>query len=121
MGAEFLERPADRADHPSRRLIDTTVEGAGSLELALIDKVVREDLTPVSKPERAVLLHDLNFTGTCREASRSHRTTSPTRSACSTYPTKQSTLSTPAPSAKGTARALLKERVVRVEGVAPRR
>jgi ParB family transcriptional regulator, chromosome partitioning protein len=45
-------------------LVDGSVEGAGSLELALIENVVREDLTPIEEARTiAVLLHDLNVTG----------------------------------------------------------
>ena len=41
------------------------VEGAGSLELALIENVVREDLTPIEEARTiAALLHDLNVTAT---------------------------------------------------------
>jgi ParB/RepB/Spo0J family partition protein len=54
---------AGRASIPA--LIDTNVEGAGSLELALIENVVREDLTPIEEARTiAVLLHDLNVTAT---------------------------------------------------------
>jgi ParB family chromosome partitioning protein len=46
-------------------LIDASVESAGSLELALIENVVREDLTPIEEARTvAVLLHDLNVTAT---------------------------------------------------------
>jgi ParB family chromosome partitioning protein len=41
------------------------VEGAESLELALIENVVREDLTPIEEARTiAALLHDLNVTAT---------------------------------------------------------
>jgi ParB family chromosome partitioning protein len=54
---------ACRASIPA--LIDTNVEGAGSLELALIENVVREDLTSIEEARTiAVLLHDLNVTAT---------------------------------------------------------
>ena len=56
-------RLAGQATIPA--LIDTNVEGAGSLELALIENVVREDLTPIEEARTiAVLLHDLNVTAT---------------------------------------------------------
>jgi ParB family transcriptional regulator, chromosome partitioning protein len=46
-------------------LVDASVEGAGSLELALIENVAREDLTPIEEARTiAVLLHDLNVTAT---------------------------------------------------------
>jgi ParB family transcriptional regulator, chromosome partitioning protein len=46
-------------------LVDARVEGAGSLELALIENVVREDLTPIEEARTiAILLHDLNVTAT---------------------------------------------------------
>ena len=46
-------------------LVDASVEGAGSLELALIENVVREDLTPIEEARTiAVLLNDLNVTAT---------------------------------------------------------
>ena len=46
-------------------LVDASVEGAGSLELALIENVVREDLTPIEEARTiAVLLHDLDVTAT---------------------------------------------------------
>ena len=54
---------AGRASIPA--LIDTNVEGAGSLELALIENVVREDLTPIEEARTiAILLDDLNLTTT---------------------------------------------------------
>ena len=46
-------------------LVDTSVEGAGPHELALIENVVREDLSPIEEATTiAVLLHDLNVTAT---------------------------------------------------------
>ena len=46
-------------------LIDMNVEDAGSLELALIENVVRQDLTPIEEARTiAVLLHDLKVTAT---------------------------------------------------------
>jgi ParB family chromosome partitioning protein len=46
-------------------LVDANVEDAGTLELALIENVVREDLTPIEEARTiAVLLHDLNVTVT---------------------------------------------------------
>ena len=80
-------------------LVDTNVEGAGSLELALIENVVREDLTPIEEARTiAVLLQDFNLTATelAKRLGRS-RTDLATPSACSTYPTKQSTSLMPAP------------------------
>ncbi len=54
---------AGRASIPA--LIDASVDGAGSLELALIENVVREDLTPIEEARTiAVLLDDLNLTTT---------------------------------------------------------
>ena len=56
-------RLAGQATIPA--LIDAEVDGAGSLELALIENVVREDLTPIEEARTiAVLLHDLNVTAT---------------------------------------------------------
>ena len=46
-------------------LVDANAEGAGSLELALIENVAREDLTPIEEARTiAVLLHDLKVTAT---------------------------------------------------------
>jgi ParB family chromosome partitioning protein len=45
-------------------LIDMNVEGAGSLELALIENVVREDLTPIEEARTIAVLHDLKVTAT---------------------------------------------------------
>ena len=46
-------------------LVDASAEGAGSLELALIENVIREDLTAIEEARTiAVLLHDLNVTAT---------------------------------------------------------
>jgi ParB family chromosome partitioning protein len=46
-------------------LVGASVEGAGSLELALIENVVREDLTPIEEATTiAVLRDDLNVTVT---------------------------------------------------------
>jgi ParB family chromosome partitioning protein len=46
-------------------LIDYQVEGAGSLELALIENVVREDLSPIEEARTiALLLQDLGVTAT---------------------------------------------------------
>jgi ParB family chromosome partitioning protein len=56
-------RLAGQATIPA--LVDAKVEGAGSLELALIENVVREDLTPIEEARTiSVLLHDLNVTAT---------------------------------------------------------
>ena len=59
-------RAAQLAGKPTiPSLIDANVEGAGSLELALIENVVREDLTPIEEARTiALLLHDLNVTAT---------------------------------------------------------
>jgi ParB family transcriptional regulator, chromosome partitioning protein len=44
-------------------LVDSEVEGAGSLEIALIENVAREDLGPIEEARSiAVLLRDLNVT-----------------------------------------------------------
>jgi ParB family chromosome partitioning protein len=54
---------ADETTVPA--LIDDRVDGAGSLELALIENVVREDLTPIEQARTiAVLLKDLRITAT---------------------------------------------------------
>ena len=46
-------------------LIDDTIDGAGSLELALIENVVRADLSPIEQARTiGVLLDDLRVTGT---------------------------------------------------------
>jgi ParB family chromosome partitioning protein len=46
-------------------LVDANAQGAGSLELALIGNVAREDLTPIEEARTiAVLLHDLKVTAT---------------------------------------------------------
>jgi ParB family transcriptional regulator, chromosome partitioning protein len=46
-------------------VIDETVDGAGSLELALIENVVRQDLTPIEEAKTiALLLDDLKVTAT---------------------------------------------------------
>lgn len=46
-------------------LIDETLDGAGSLELALIENVVREDLSPIEEARTiALLLEDLKVTAT---------------------------------------------------------
>ncbi len=56
-------RLAGQATIPA--LIDASVDGAGSLELALIENVVREDLTPIEEARTiAILLDDLNVTAT---------------------------------------------------------
>jgi ParB family transcriptional regulator, chromosome partitioning protein len=59
-------RAAQLAGHASiPTLIDTNVEGAGSVELALIENVVREDLTPIEEARTiAVLIDDLKVTAT---------------------------------------------------------
>ena len=59
-------RAAQLADQPTiHALIDANVEGAGSLELALIENVAREDLTPIEEAKTiALLLDDLNLTAT---------------------------------------------------------
>ena len=59
-------RAAQLAGEPSiPALIDDTLDGAGSLELALIENVVREDLSPIEEARTiAVLLDDLRVTGT---------------------------------------------------------
>ena len=59
-------RAAQLAGKPTiPSLVDASVEGAGSLELALIENVVREDLTPIEEARTiAILLHDLNVTAT---------------------------------------------------------
>ena len=59
-------RAAQLAGEPTiPALVDANVDGAGSLELALIENVVREDLTPIEEARTiAVLLHDLNVTAT---------------------------------------------------------
>jgi len=45
-------------------LVDDTLDGVGSLELALIENVVREDLTAIEQARTfAVLLEDLRMTG----------------------------------------------------------
>lgn len=46
-------------------LIDASLDGAGSLELALIENVVRQNLTPIEEARTiALLLDDLNITAT---------------------------------------------------------
>jgi ParB family transcriptional regulator, chromosome partitioning protein len=59
-------RAAQLAGHTSiPALVDANVEEVGSLELALIENVVREDLTPIEEARTiAVLLQDLNVTAT---------------------------------------------------------
>jgi ParB family chromosome partitioning protein len=59
-------RAARLACHESvPALVDTDVEGTPVLELALIENVVREDLTPIEEARTiAMLLHDLNVTAT---------------------------------------------------------
>jgi ParB family chromosome partitioning protein len=57
-------RAAQLAGHSTiPALVDSEVEGAGSLEIALIENVAREDLTPIEEARTiALLLHDLNVT-----------------------------------------------------------
>jgi len=57
-------RAALLADQPTiPALIDSEVEGAGSLEIALIENVARQDLTPIEEARSiAILLRDLNVT-----------------------------------------------------------
>jgi ParB family transcriptional regulator, chromosome partitioning protein len=59
-------RAAQLAGHLTiSALVDANVEGARSLELALIENVVREDLTPIEEARTiVVLLHDLRVTST---------------------------------------------------------
>ncbi len=55
-------RLAGRKQIPA--LVDAHVEGAASLELALIENVAREDLTPIEEARTiAILLRDLGVTG----------------------------------------------------------
>jgi len=52
-------RAAQLVDHETiPALIDTDVDGAGSVELALIENVVREDLTPIEEARTIVVLID---------------------------------------------------------------
>jgi ParB family chromosome partitioning protein len=57
-------RAAQLAGHSTiPALVDSEVEGAGSLEIALIENVAREDLTPIEEARTiALLLHDLGVT-----------------------------------------------------------
>jgi len=57
-------RAARLADNPTiPTLIDDTIDGPGSLSLALIENVAREDLTPIEEARTiAMLLDDLNVT-----------------------------------------------------------
>jgi len=57
-------RAAKQAGHSTiPALIDASLDGADSLELALIENVVREDLTPIEEARTiAVLLDDLQLT-----------------------------------------------------------
>ena len=57
-------RAAQLAGEPTiPALIDDALDGAGSLELALIENVVREDLTPIEEARTiALLLEDLRVT-----------------------------------------------------------
>ena len=59
-------RPAQLAGEPTvPALIDDTLDAGGSLELALIENVVREDLTVIEEARTiAMLLEDLGVTGT---------------------------------------------------------
>lgn len=72
-------------------LVDDAVDEAGSLELALIENLVREDLSPIEEARTfAVLLEDLHMTGAAlaQKVGRSRARTSPTRYDCSTCPTR---------------------------------
>jgi ParB family chromosome partitioning protein len=78
--------------HTIPALVDGTVDGAGSLELALIENVAREDLTVIEQARTiASLLDDLHLTMALL-AQRLGRSRSDlhTPSACSSSPTRRS-------------------------------
>jgi ParB family chromosome partitioning protein len=59
-------RAAQLAGHSTiPALVDTNLEGAGSIELALVENVAREALTPIEEARTiALLFHDLKVTAT---------------------------------------------------------
>jgi ParB family transcriptional regulator, chromosome partitioning protein len=87
-------------------LVDAMVDQAGSLELALIENLVREELSAIEQARAlATLLEDLRLTGgvLAKRLGRS-RTDIVNTVRLLDLPTKRSSSSTPVSSAKGTAR-----------------
>ena len=101
--APLARRAARRARHASPRSCARTTTPQ-SLELALIENMAREDLNPVEEARAcALLVEELGLTREDASAAASAARASPSRTscACSTCPTRRSTLLERGPADRG--------------------